>query len=181
VGVSALVLALLAGAGLVPPRAAQAAEVAMAGDSSSESDTLAPAALPDRTDEVRASDAVDISAAETPDKKAPTPVKKAVSRSSSAATPGGWRSARVSWYGPGFYGKRMAGGGALLPSSMVVAHRTMKFGTKIEFKYKGRTVIAVVQDRGPYIAGRTFDLGPGTAQALGFGGVGTVQYRILGR
>jgi rare lipoprotein A (peptidoglycan hydrolase) len=37
----------------------------------------------------------------------------------------------------------------------------------------------VVQDRGPYVSGRTFDLGPGTAKALGFSGVGTVKWRIV--
>lgn len=92
---------------------------------------------------------------------------------------GKWRSARVSWYGPGFYGNGMAGGGKLRRNSMVVAHRSMKFGTRILFKYKGRAVVAVVKDRGPFIAGRTFDLGPGTAKALRFNGVGTVKYRIL--
>ena len=93
----------------------------------------------------------------------------------------GWRRAKVSWYGPGFYGNTMAGGGKLQTDSMVVAHRSMPFGTKIEFEYKGRTCIAVVQDRGPYVSGRMFDLGPGTKRALGFGGVGNVNYRILGR
>lgn len=92
---------------------------------------------------------------------------------------GPWKKARVSWYGPGFYGNGMAGGGKLKRNSMVVAHRSMKFGTKILFKYKGRTVIATVKDRGPFIAGRTFDLGPGTAKALHFQGVGTVSYRII--
>lgn len=90
-----------------------------------------------------------------------------------------WSSAKVSWYGPGFYGHTMAGGGNLTPTSMVVAHRTMKFGTKIQITYNGKTTIAVVQDRGPYIAGRTFDLGPGTAKALGFSGVGTIKWRII--
>lgn len=93
----------------------------------------------------------------------------------------GWRRARVSWYGPGFYGNTMAGGGKLQKNSMVVAHRSMPFGTKIVFKYKGRSVTAVVKDRGPYVSGREFDLGPGTAKALGFSGVGTVEYKIIGR
>ncbi len=92
---------------------------------------------------------------------------------------GPWRTARVSWYGPGFYGNTMAGGGKLRRDSMVVAHRSMKFGTRIAFSYKGRTVTAVVRDRGPYIAGRTFDLGPGIAKALRFQGVGVVRYRVL--
>jgi len=107
------------------------------------------------------------------------PARPAASGGSTAPSGSGWRSARVSWYGPGFYGNTMAGGGTLQPGSMVVAHRSLPFGTRIEFSYKGRTCVAVVQDRGPFVGGRTFDLGPGTAKALGFGGVGTVDYRIL--
>jgi len=99
----------------------------------------------------------------------------------SAVSGTGWRTARVSWYGPGFYGRRTANGTVLRPNSMVVAHRSLPFGTRIAFAYRGRTVIGVVADRGPFISGRVFDLGPGVAQALGFGGVQTVQYRILGR
>lgn len=94
---------------------------------------------------------------------------------------GTWRRARVSWYGPGLYGNGMAGGGKLKRNSMVVAHRSLPFGTRILFRYKGRSVIAVVRDRGPFISGRKFDLGPGTARALHFDGVGTVKYRIIRR
>ena len=100
-------------------------------------------------------------------------------RSRSRSTGRGWRSARVSWYGPGFYGHTMAGGGKLQRGSMVVAHRSLPFGTRVRFTYQGHTVVAVVRDRGPYVGGRTFDLGPGTAKALGFSGVGTVRYDIL--
>lgn len=114
-------------------------------------------------------------------KKAEAARKAAAARRARAATTAvtGWKSARVSWYGPGFYGHTMAGGGTLTPSSMVVAHRTLRFGTKVQITYKGKTVTAVVRDRGPYVSGRTFDLGPGTAQALGFSGVGTIQWRIV--
>ncbi len=92
---------------------------------------------------------------------------------------GPWHSAKASWYGPGFYGHGLAGGGVLKPNMKIFAHRTMKFGTKVQFKYRGRCVVAVAKDRGPYIAGRTFDLGPGTAKALGFDGVGTVRWRVI--
>lgn len=92
---------------------------------------------------------------------------------------GPWRTATASWYGPGLYGSGMAGGGRLRRDSMVVAHKTMKFGTKIQFSYKGRTVIAEVRDRGPFIAGRTFDLGPGIARALRFDGVQEVRWRVV--
>jgi len=98
---------------------------------------------------------------------------------SSTAPSSGWKTARVSWYGPGFYGNKTAHGEVLTPGMMNVAHRSLAFGTRIEFRYKGRTCVAVVNDRGPFVAGRVFDLGPGTAAALGFSGVGTVEWRVL--
>ncbi len=56
-----------------------------------------------------------------------------------------------------------------------VANKTLPCGTKVQFKYGGRTVMATVDDRGPYVAGRTWDLGQSTRAALGFdGGVGTI-------
>jgi rare lipoprotein A (peptidoglycan hydrolase) len=55
-----------------------------------------------------------------------------------------------------------------------VANRTLPCGTKVTFQYGGRTVTAVVDDRGPYAGGREWDLNQATAAALGFGGVGTV-------
>ena len=103
-------------------------------------------------------------------------VKQASSTTSSTA---GWQTAKASWYGPGFYGRKTASGAVLTTGMMNVAHKTLAFGTRIEFCYNGRTVTAVVNDRGPFVAGRTFDLGPGTAQALGFSGVGTVEWRVV--
>jgi rare lipoprotein A (peptidoglycan hydrolase) len=111
----------------------------------------------------------------------PKPVYRASAAPSRAVAGGGWQSAKASWYGPGFYGRRTASGAVLTQGMMNVAHKSLPFGTRIQFEYKGRTAVAVVNDRGPYIHGRVFDLGPGTATALGFGGVGIVKYRILGR
>jgi rare lipoprotein A len=55
-----------------------------------------------------------------------------------------------------------------------VANRTLPCGTKVRFYSGGRTVTATVDDRGPYVGGRNWDLNQNTAAALGFGGVGTV-------
>lgn len=55
-----------------------------------------------------------------------------------------------------------------------VANRSLPCGTKVEFHYGGRTVTATVDDRGPYVGGRDWDLNQSTAAALGFAGVGTV-------
>jgi peptidoglycan hydrolase CwlO-like protein len=94
---------------------------------------------------------------------------------------GAWRSALCSMYGASDIGSGMAGGGTVQADSMIVAHKTLPFGTVIEFEYHGRTGVATVQDRGPYTGGREFDLGPGLARVLGFDGVGNVNYRIIGR
>ncbi len=55
-----------------------------------------------------------------------------------------------------------------------VANRTLPCGTKVAFRYGGRSLTATVDDRGPYVAGRDWDLNQTTAAALGFAGVGTV-------
>jgi rare lipoprotein A (peptidoglycan hydrolase) len=96
------------------------------------------------------------------------------------AAPTGWRTARASWYGPGFYGHTMAGGGNLRRTSMILAHKTLPFGTLVEVSVNGTSVVAPVRDRGPYVRGREFDLGPGVRKALGVWGVFTIRYRIVG-
>lgn len=56
-----------------------------------------------------------------------------------------------------------------------VANKTLPCGTRVTFVYDGRTVTATVDDRGPYVAGRSYDLSQTTAQALGMDGVATVE------
>lgn len=55
-----------------------------------------------------------------------------------------------------------------------VANLNLPCGTHVSFSLGGRTVNAVVDDRGPYAGGRQWDLNQNTAAALGFAGVGTV-------
>ncbi len=55
-----------------------------------------------------------------------------------------------------------------------VANKTLPCGTKVTISYGGRTVVATVDDRGPYIYGRSFDLNQNTARYLGMWGVGQV-------
>jgi hypothetical protein len=55
-----------------------------------------------------------------------------------------------------------------------VANKSLPCGTKVTFRYGGRSVTATVEDRGPYVGGREWDLNQNTAAALGFDGVGTV-------
>lgn len=55
-----------------------------------------------------------------------------------------------------------------------IANRTLPCGAKVTLSYGGRTVLATVDDRGPYVYGREYDLDQNTAAALGFYGVATV-------
>lgn len=79
------------------------------------------------------------------------------------------RDNNVSWYGPGFYGRRTACGVALTKTVVGVAHRSLPCGTKIVFRNpaNGRTVVARVIDRGPYVSGRSWDMTAGLCKALG--------------
>ncbi len=82
-----------------------------------------------------------------------------------------YRMAEASWYGGG---GELACGGELTSATMGVANKTLPCGTEVTLRYDGRTVRVAVIDRGPYVAGREFDLTEATKQALGFGGVGEV-------
>jgi peptidoglycan lytic transglycosylase len=85
-----------------------------------------------------------------------------------------YRRALASWYGPGLFGNKLGCGGTLSAGSLGVANKSLPCGTKVTFRFGSRSVTATVEDRGPYVGGREWDLNQNTAAALGFGGVGTV-------
>jgi len=85
-----------------------------------------------------------------------------------------YRPGQASWYGPGFYGNSTACGGALTAGRLGVANRYLPCGTRVTFRYRGRSVTVPVIDRGPFAAGRDWDLTAATKQRLGFGDVGVV-------
>lgn len=85
-----------------------------------------------------------------------------------------YRQAGASYYGPGLYGNGVACGGTLLPNTLGVANKTLPCGTRVKLRYHGRSVTVPVIDRGPYVAGRDYDLTEATKLRLGFPGVGTV-------
>ena len=100
-------------------------------------------------------------------------------RAGASRTPVGrlnvYRHARVSWYGPGLYGNRLGCGGRLTTRTLGVAHKTLPCGTKVTLRYRGRSVRVPVVDRGPYVAGREFDLTAATKRRLRFEGVHTIM------
>ncbi len=90
------------------------------------------------------------------------------------------RDASVSWYGPGFYGKRTACGYALTTSLIGVANRSLPCGTLVRFRNpaNGRVLTVPVVDRGPYVTGRQWDLTGGACKALGHCYTGPIDWRL---
>jgi hypothetical protein len=82
-----------------------------------------------------------------------------------------FRLAGASWYGGG---GSLACGGWLTSSTLGVANKTLPCGTLVTLRYGGHSIRVPVVDRGPYVAGRDFDLTEATKRALGFEGVGEV-------
>ena len=82
-----------------------------------------------------------------------------------------YRLAGASWYGGG---GGLACGGQLTSTTMGVANKTLPCGSQVTLRYGERTVRVRVIDRGPYVAGREFDLTEATKRALGFGDTGQV-------
>jgi hypothetical protein len=76
------------------------------------------------------------------------------------------------------YGLGLACGGVLGRQQLGVAHKTAPCGTLITFTYAGRSLTVPVIDRGPYISGREWDLTGATAAALGFPGLGPIEWSL---
>lgn len=97
------------------------------------------------------------------------------------------RIVTASWYGPGFYENRLpcwqwlAANGLpiqFLPNTWGVAHKSLPCGTMVTLTHGAHTVTVPVVDRGPYIAGREFDLSPRVRAELGCTDLCTVVMQI---
>jgi rare lipoprotein A len=93
--------------------------------------------------------------------------------------PGAWETSVASFYGAPLFGNGVACGGILHPWTLGVANKTLPCGTKVLFQYGSRAIEVKVIDRGPYVAGREWDLTAATAVALHFPGLGPIRWRIV--
>jgi rare lipoprotein A len=111
--------------------------------------------------------------------RSPKWTQRSVSRGDSTA-PG--QSGMASYY---WQGQRVASGGWFNPNAMTAAHKTLPFGTRVRVTHSGsgRSVDVVINDRGPYVAGRIIDLSKAAASAIGMTsqGVARVKMMVLGR
>jgi rare lipoprotein A (peptidoglycan hydrolase) len=78
-----------------------------------------------------------------------------------------YKPVTATWYGPGLFGNKMACGAKLTHHTLGVAHKRLPCGTKVALRFRGRTIVVPVIDRGPYSRGVTYDLTYATARKLG--------------
>lgn len=85
--------------------------------------------------------------------------------------------AKASWYQ---MGTKTASGERYNPDGLTVAHKTYPFGTllKLTNPENNKTVIARVNDRGPFAHGRELDTSRGTARELGFIDKGVANLKV---
>jgi rare lipoprotein A len=81
--------------------------------------------------------------------------------------------------------QRVASGGWFNPNALTAAHRSLPFGTRVRVTHagNGRSVDVLINDRGPFIAGRIIDLSRAAAKMLGMTsqGIAKVKVKVLGR
>ena len=87
---------------------------------------------------------------------------------------------RASWYGEPYHGRRTASGQIFDMYAFTAAHTTLPFGTRVRVTNlkNGRTLIVVINDRGPFVRGRIIDVSRHVARRLGFERKGTAPVRV---
>jgi len=89
----------------------------------------------------------------------------------------------ASYYGKGFHGRKTANGEIFNKNGLTAAHKTLPFNTRLKITHNGKSVIVRINDRGPFIKGRSLDLSEGAAKQIGMfrKGVGKVCYTFLNK
>lgn len=92
----------------------------------------------------------------------------------------GPRTEVASWYGPGFAGRRTSTGETYNPEGMTAASTTLPLGSHVRVMNPdtGRSVVVRINDRGPYVRGRSLDLSHGAAQQIGLTGKGVGRVEV---
>ena len=86
----------------------------------------------------------------------------------------------ASWYGDDFHNKRTANGETYNMRAITAAHRTLPLPSivKVTNLENGRSIIARVNDRGPYVKNRIIDVSQKGAELLGYRNKGTARVRV---
>ena len=86
----------------------------------------------------------------------------------------------ASWYGAQWQGRKTASGTRFDVRKLTAAHRSLPLNSHVRVTNleNGRSVVVLINDRGPYIGGRMIDLSTAAARRLGMIKEGLVPVRI---
>ncbi len=86
----------------------------------------------------------------------------------------------ASWYGDDFHNKRTANGETYDMRAITAAHRTLPLPSivKVTNLENGKSIIARVNDRGPYVKNRIIDVSQKGAELLGYRKKGTTRVKV---
>ena len=87
---------------------------------------------------------------------------------------------KCSYYAHFFHGRKTASGSRYNMYDLTCAHKTLPFGTLLRITNLSNylSVVVMVNDRGPYITGRTVDLSYGAAKKLNIIKKGVVNCKV---
>ena len=88
------------------------------------------------------------------------------------------RTMVASYYANVLEGNPTASGEPYEPGRYTAAHKSLPLGTELRVAYGGEAVEVVVNDRGPFVAGRDIDLSLAAAEEIGLTGPGTAPVRV---
>ena len=90
-------------------------------------------------------------------------IEKAIEKAYTANLSGG-----ASFYGEEWNGRRTANGEIFNTYELTAAHKSLPFGTKVKVvnKTNGKSVVVRINDRGPFVKGRTLDLSKKAFQSI---------------
>ena len=86
----------------------------------------------------------------------------------------------ASYYADSLHGNPTASGEPYDRNALTAAHRTLPFGTEVVVRnlVNGKSVRVLINDRGPFVAGRIVDLSYRAAELLDFLREGVVEVRL---
>jgi rare lipoprotein A (peptidoglycan hydrolase) len=92
----------------------------------------------------------------------------------------GTRTEVASWYGPGFAGRPTSTGESYNPEGLTAASKTLPLGSHVRVTNPdtGRSVVVRINDRGPFVRGRSIDLSHGAAAQIGLTGKGVGRVQV---
>ena len=89
----------------------------------------------------------------------------------------------ASYYADSFNGSKTASGELYDKNALSAAHRSLPLGTKVKVTYlkTGKSVIVMINDRGPYAKNRIIDISGAAAKKIGLidAGHGRVRLEII--